>query len=72
MDRSTLEKAKDLDTCIDRMKELHEILMKVHAPNIQGLSTALLTDDVLNKWRTMNIAFFETQLELKGIEFDLL
>lgn len=72
MDRSTLEKAKDLDVCIDRLNELREILTIVNAPNIQGISTALLTDDVLNKWRTMNIAFFETQLELKKEEFDLL
>lgn len=72
MDRSTLEQAKDLDVCIDRLNELREMLLTVNAPNIQGVSTTLLTDDVLNKWRTLNIAFFETQLELKKEEFELL
>lgn len=72
MNRSTLEQAKELDVCIDRLNELREILLTFNAPNIQGVSTMLLTDDVLNKWRALNIAFFETQLELKKEEFELL
>lgn len=68
MERETLEKAKDIETCIERLKDLKEVFEQVHAPKVQDLRTALLTDDVLQKWHALNKAFFETQIELKEVE----
>lgn len=68
MERETLEKAKNIETCIESLKDLKEVFEQVHAPKVQNLHTALLTDDVLQKWRTLNKAFFETQIELKEVE----
>lgn len=68
MDKATLEKAKEIENCIDRLQELKAEIETDKAPRINAVGTNFLTDDVLTKWLQLNKAFFETQIELKELE----
>lgn len=68
MDKATLEKAKEIENCIDRLQELKAEIETDKAPRINAVGTSFLTDDVLTKWLQLNKAFFETQIELKELE----
>lgn len=68
MDKATLEKAKEIENCIDRLQKLKAEIETDKAPRINAVGTNFLTDDVLTKWSQLNKAFFETQIELKELE----
>ena len=68
MDRETLEKAKDIENCIERLQELKAEVETDKYVSINAVSTSFLTEDVLSKWLQLNKAFFETQIDLKEQE----